>query len=68
MSDEIFRGKIAKPNGRNSQGVTKNDGLDLVEVSASSETEKETADTTGVGNLEAPAPTAKERSTEENFG
>jgi hypothetical protein len=34
----------------------------------SSETEKETADTTGAGNLEAPAPTTKERTTEEKFG
>jgi hypothetical protein len=29
---------------------------------------KETADTAGAGNVEAPAPTARKIATEENFG
>jgi hypothetical protein len=38
-----------------------------MEVSAPSETEKETADRAGAGNVEALAPTARERE-RENFG
>jgi hypothetical protein len=36
-------------------------GLDLVEGSSPSETEKETADAVGAGNVEGPGPTANER-------
>jgi hypothetical protein len=35
--------------------------MGLVEGSTPSETEKETADTAGARNVEAPAPTARER-------
>jgi hypothetical protein len=35
--------------------------LDLVEGSTPSETEEETVDTAGAGNVETPAPTANER-------
>jgi hypothetical protein len=37
------------------QGVTKNDEPDIVEGTAPSETEKETAHRAGAGNVEAPA-------------
>jgi hypothetical protein len=37
------------------------EGLNLVERSTPSKTEKEIADTAGAGNVEAPAPTIKER-------
>jgi hypothetical protein len=43
------------------QQVAKNQKLDLVEGSYPSETEKETAATAGVVNVEAPAPTVRER-------
>jgi hypothetical protein len=42
-------------SSRNSQRVTKNDGLELVEGSTPSEAEKETADTGGTGNVGEPA-------------
>jgi hypothetical protein len=40
--------------------VMKNKEMDLVEGSTPSEMEKETADAAGAGNVEAPAPTARE--------
>jgi hypothetical protein len=48
---------MKRANGM-SRGVTKNHGLDIVEGSAPSETEKETADRAGAGNIKAPAPRA----------
>jgi hypothetical protein len=41
--------------------VTKNDGLDIVEVLTPSKMEKETTGRAGAGNVEAPAPTTRER-------
>jgi hypothetical protein len=59
------RAGIREARNRDVQRVTKNDGPDIVKGLTPSETEKETADRAGAGNVEAPAPTDRER---ENFG
>jgi hypothetical protein len=46
--------------------VTKNKKTDLVEGSTPSKTEKALADIAGAGNVEAPAPTARERTLDED--
>jgi hypothetical protein len=51
---------------RNFKQDTKNERLDLVEVLTPTKTEK-TAHRGGAGNVEAPSPTATERSDRQNF-
>jgi hypothetical protein len=55
IRQEGFRAGNREMSIRDFQRVAKNQGLDLVEGATSSETEKETADTAGAGNVKAPA-------------
>jgi hypothetical protein len=63
---EDTRGRIREASKRDVQRVTKYDGWNIVERSTPSETEKETADRAGAGNVEASTSAARERERERN--
>jgi hypothetical protein len=56
----IHRAGYREVSSRDFPGFAKNQELDLVEGSTASKTGVEPADTAGAGNVEAPAPTARE--------